>query len=146
MDNTQRIIATAGIVSVGVGSLNSVAKNKRPPSSRFLIGSGIVYLALSMFANVSGEVAKGLAIGIMTTVLLGDGGGVLSYLDGTGETDTRKPTKAKTPTPTYSDRVRAPGSNVAGPAKPLALTQPYRPDTVPAYPGIRPNSLGARTS
>lgn len=138
MDNTQRIIATAGIVSVGVGSLNAVSKYKRPPSSRFLIGSGIVYLALSMFANVSGEVAKGLAIGIMTTVLLGDGGGVLSYLD-TGEVDTRKPAKAKGDTPTYSDRVRAPGSRVAGPAIPVAgNTQPYKRDTVPGYPGVAP--------
>lgn len=92
MANNQTVIATAGLISVGVGTVNSIAKDKKPPSTRFLIGSGVAFLILSAMANGGdglAELAKGLALGVMTTVLLGDGGGVLTYL-GEREIDTRK--------------------------------------------------------
>lgn len=88
----QTVIATAGLISVGVGTINSIAKDKKPPSTRFLIGSGVAFLILSAMSSMGdglGELAKGLALGVMTTVLLGDGGGVLSYL-GEREIDTKK--------------------------------------------------------
>lgn len=90
--DAQKVIATAGIISVGVGSANSILKYKRTPSYRFLVGSGVAYLLLSAMGNSAAmaEVAKGLALGIMTTVLLGDGGGLLTYIAGEKETNTTK--------------------------------------------------------
>lgn len=92
MADTQKVIATAGLISVSVGTANSVIKYKRPPSSRFLIGSGLAFLILSAMGNTEalGEIAKGLAVGVMTTILLGEGGGVLTYFVGEHESDTRK--------------------------------------------------------
>jgi hypothetical protein len=89
--NTSRIIGTAMLITVGVGTLNSFYKTKKPPSTRFLIGSGAVYVVLSAIAEGEPEVAKALAAAVATTVVIGDGGGVLSYLNGHGETDTTRP-------------------------------------------------------
>lgn len=88
---TSRIIGTAMLISVGVGTLNSFYKTKKPPSFRFLIGSGAVYVALSAIGEGEPEVAKALAVAVSTTIVLGDGGGVLSYLSQNGEIDTTRP-------------------------------------------------------
>lgn len=140
MSDAQKIIATAGIVSVGVGSANAVLKHKRPPSSKFLIGSGVAYLGLSALAQGQPDVAQGLALGIMTTIVLGEGGGVLSYLDERGETDTQKAKKPK------DDEIGAPFNNPARPLEdiggggdfpePDSMNGAYRPDTVPGFPGL----------
>lgn len=100
MANQQKVIATAGLVSVAVGSANSMVKYKRPPSSRFLIGSGIAYLILSAMgaSDALGELAKGLAVGIMTTIVLGEGGGVMTYFVGPREVNTTKRGKPVDPT------------------------------------------------
>lgn len=95
MANT-RVIATAGIISVAVGSVNSIAKDKKLPSAKFLIGSGVAFLALSAIAEVDSDLGNALAIAVCATVVLGDGGGVLSYINN-GEMDTAKRTKSKTP-------------------------------------------------
>lgn len=89
-----KVIPTCALIVLGVGSVNSVAKNKRLPSSRFLIGTGVVFLVLSAIADVVDEqVANALAIAVAVTVVLGDGDGVFSYVNKHGEADT----KAKTP-------------------------------------------------
>lgn len=88
--SAQKAIATASLITVGVGTLNSFYKTKKPPSVRFLIGSGAAYVILSAIGEGEPEVAKALAFAVATTVVLGDGGGVLSYLNGHGETDTKK--------------------------------------------------------
>lgn len=87
--NTSRIIGTAALISVGVGTLNSFYKSKKPPSARFLIGSGAAFVILSAIGEGEPEVAKALAIAVATTTVLGDGGGVLSYINN-GEIDTKK--------------------------------------------------------
>lgn len=89
--NTSRIIGTAMLITVGVGTLNSFYKTKKPPSVRFLIGSGAVFVTLSAVGEGEPEIAKALAVAVATTVVLGDGGGVLSYLNQHGETDTTRP-------------------------------------------------------
>lgn len=86
---SSRVIATAGLIAVAVGSVNSIGKNKRLPSSRFLIGSGVAFLVLSALAEVDQELANALAIAVCITVVMGEGGGVLSYIN-TGEMDTQK--------------------------------------------------------
>lgn len=138
MANEQKIVATAGLVSVAVGSANSIVKYKRPPSSRFLIGSGVAFLVLSAMGQSEslGELAKGLALGIMTTILLGEGGGVLSYFAG-AEMDTQAPHRVATkkgpqaprPHPSSLPMIRTHMQNSRG---------GFKLDTVPAQPGIRP--------
>ena len=104
----QKVIAAAGLISVTVGSLNSVVKFNKPPSSRFLIGSGVAWLVLSLMAESEtlADIAKGLALGIMTTIILGEGGGVMSYFVGKEEQDTQKPEKKETPAPPANTPVR----------------------------------------
>lgn len=106
MADTEKVVATAGLVSVAVGSANSIVKYKRPPSTRFLIGSGVAFMALSAMAasDTFGELAKGLALGVMSTILLGEGGGVMTYFAGKEEVDTRKPKKDAPPPNTSSSR------------------------------------------
>lgn len=89
MASPNRIITTAGIIAVAVGSVNAIGKNHKLPSSRFLIGSGVAFLILSAMADVEPELATALAIAVCTTVVLGEGGGVLSYINN-GEMDTHK--------------------------------------------------------
>jgi hypothetical protein len=78
------------LIAVSVGTINSVAKKHEMPSSRFLIGSGAAFLILSALAEAEPEVAKALAFAIATTVVIGQGDGVLSYLNQRGEIDTQK--------------------------------------------------------
>lgn len=103
MADAHKVIATAGIISVATGSVNSLGKNHQLPSAKFLIGSGVVFLALSALAEGEPEVAKALSLAIMTTVLLGQGDGVLSYLNGKGEIDTTKPKKTAARNPNTAD-------------------------------------------
>jgi hypothetical protein len=128
MSATSKVIGTAGIISVGVGTANSYIKNDRPPSFRFLIGSGVAYLGLSALSEVEPEVAKGLAIAIATTVLLGDGGGVLSYIATHGETDTQKPKSPKKKT------TKKPVTRV----RRLDGNGWYSVDDLAAFPGLTP--------
>lgn len=93
---TNRVITTAGIITVAVGTVNAIAKDKRLPSTRFLIGSGVAFLIISALADVEPELASAFAIAVATTVVLGDGGGVLSYIN-TGEIDTQKKKGDHTP-------------------------------------------------
>lgn len=98
MANT-RVIATAGIIAVSVGSANAILKNKKLPSTRFLIGSGVTFLLLSAMADMGEpELANAFAVAVCTTVVLGEGGGVLSYINN-GEMDTHKGNTPKTTAP-----------------------------------------------
>lgn len=93
MEADKKIIATAGIITVSIGTVNSFANHKTPPSAKFLLGSGVVYLVLSVLADAGQEeVAKALAVAVMTTVILGEGNGALSWLNKKGEIDTHRKT------------------------------------------------------
>lgn len=96
MEADKKIIATAGIITVAVGTVNSFGNHKKPPSTQFLLGSGVVFLILSVLAD-SGqeEVAKALSIAVMTTVILGEGNGALSWLNKRGEIDTHRTPNTK---------------------------------------------------
>lgn len=87
--SNNRVIATAGLVAVAVGSVNALGKNKRMPSTKFLIGSGVAFFLLSVLAEVDQELANALAVAVAVTVVFGEGGGVLSYINN-GEMDTAK--------------------------------------------------------
>lgn len=94
MADAGKVVGVAAVVTLAVGSTNSILKEKRPPSGRFLIGTGVAFCILAAMAEFDGsdELAKGLALGVMTTVILsGEAGGLLSYID-TGELKTTKPT------------------------------------------------------
>ncbi len=130
MAEAQRVIATSAIISVGVGSLNSVVKYGRPPTMRFIIGSGVAYLALSALSEGEPEVAKALAIAVATTVVLGEGDGVFAYINKYGEADTK---------PGTSDPKQRPTRSVTRSEAATALPDPtptLRRDTIPAMPGI----------
>lgn len=86
---TSRVIGTAALVTVGVGTLNSFFKNKRPPSLKFLMGSGAVYVILSGIGEAEPELAKALAAAVAVTVVLGEGNGVLGYISPKGEISTQ---------------------------------------------------------
>jgi len=132
----QKVIATAGLVSVGVGSANAVLKYKRLPSWKFLVGSAFAFMILSAMGQgeTTGEVAKGLALGVMTTVLLGEGGGLFSYVAGDAEVDTAKRrVLADTPPDPDAHRriVRRIVPNYNG---------GFRSDHLPPRPGVPPTT------
>lgn len=133
MADVQRVIATCGLLSVTVGSVNSIAKDKQLPSARFLIGSGVAFLLLSALAEGEPEVAKALSIAVLTTVLIGQGDGVLSYINHRGEIDT-----AQRFTPTAAQLADKPPTQVnrAGlPNNPRALSTIPQTLTIPGIPG-----------
>lgn len=133
MADAQRVVATAGILSVGVGSVNALAKHHALPSARFLIGSGVAFLLLSALAEAEPEVAKALSIAVLTTVLLGEGDGVLSYLNGRGEINTAKG-QGFTPLTSTLQNLPPTRVNRSGlPNNPRALSR--QPDTI-VIPGI----------
>jgi hypothetical protein len=133
----QRVVASAAIISVGVGSANAVLKYHRLPSHRFIVGSGLSYLILSAMAQgeASGEIAKGLALGVMTTILLGDGGGLFSYIAGDAETDTAKKRILADSPPADPDAHRPIVRNI--------IPNPnggFRSDHLPPTPGVTPTT------
>lgn len=139
MADAHKIIATAGIISVSVGTINSFSKNHTPPSARFLIGSGAAFLAISALAEAEPEVAQALALAVMTTVLLGEGGGVLTYINGRDEINTTK--KQPSPPKRVPNSVLAAGTVDEVGEEINAHT--IANDTVSAYPNIAiPGLLG----
>lgn len=133
----QKVIATAALVSVSVGSANAVLKYKRPPSYRFLIGSGMAFLLLSALGNSEalGEVAKGLALGIMTTILLGEGGGVMSYFAGEAEVNTAKRRILDDVEPADPDQRRRVHQRLT-----VNPQGGFRSDFLPPFPGVPPTT------
>lgn len=131
MADANRVIATSALISVGVGSINSVVKYGRPPSARFIIGSGVAYLALSALAEGEPEVAKALAIAIASTVVLGEGDGVFAYVNKYGEANTK---------PGAKDPKAATATNpVQGNTGAVAMPDSYpmhRVDTLTPIPGL----------
>src|SRR6266487_2317050 len=89
--NTSRVIGTAALISVGVGTLNSFYKTKKPPSLRFFVGSGAAFVILSAIGEAEPEVGKALAVAVAVTMIFGEGNGALAYLNHHGETDTTPP-------------------------------------------------------
>ena len=87
---SQKAVITCGVLTAGVGSLNAVGKHHELPSAKFLIGTGVAFTLLSALAEAEPEVAQALAVAVLVTVLLGEGDGVLSYLNDRGEIDTKK--------------------------------------------------------
>lgn len=131
MADAQRVVATCGLLAVATGSVNSLAKQKRLPSTRFLIGSGVAFLILSALAEAEPDVAKALSIAVLSTVLLGQGDGVLSYLNQHGEIDTSKDhgftpltTTLKDLPPTRINRSGLPGNPRAIAAVPGTIVIP----------------------
>lgn len=128
---SNKVIATAGIITVGVGSANAIANHKTLPSTRFLLGSGVLFLILSVMAD-SGldELAKALSIAVMTTVILGEGNGVLSWINQKGEVDTQRSANVKrrenAAGVTTNKSVNVYGTHGASAG----------PDTVSPFPGI----------
>lgn len=134
MADAQKVVATAGLVSVGVGSANSILKYKQPPSMRFLIGSGMAFLVFSAMAGASedlGELAKGLALGVMTTILLGEGGGVMTYFVGEKEVNTTAPKPAAASTAEKSKQQQAAAHLVAHQSHPNGS---FRSDRIAPQP------------
>lgn len=143
MANAHKVIATAGIVSVGIGTVNSFGKNHTPPSARFLIGSGAAFLLISGLAEFEPEIGQALALAVMTTVLLGEGGGALSYINGKGEIDTqRRGTSVPKRTPDSvtgagtSDEIGEVSDAVDVPDKLVIFPNLFRWDAPPPIPNL----------
>jgi len=139
VNQNRKIVGVCALLAVSVGAANSVFKNKRLPSSRFLIGSSVAFLILSAMSetDTGSELAKGLAMGIATTVVLGEGGGLLSYLDGRGETDTQRDTKRRASSSAATSGLQ-PSAPADDPAilTPTSGPTPLRSDHRPAFPGL----------
>lgn len=98
MADSSKVIGTCAVVVIGVGTANSLGKHKRLPSTRFLVGSAATFLILSALSEGEPDVAKALALAVTTTVVLGEGDGLFSYVNKHGEADTSSKTgKAKPP-------------------------------------------------
>lgn len=85
---SQRIILAAGLLTFGIGFVNSLLRDGRPPTRRFLVGSAIAFFGISALSEVEPEIATPLALAVLTTALLGDGGGVLAQITPRRELDT----------------------------------------------------------
>jgi hypothetical protein len=132
-NKAQRVLLICAVITVAVGTMNAYLKHKRPPTARFLIGSGVAYFLLSALSEVEPDIAKGLGTGVMTTVLLsGDASGLLSYID-TGEFDTSAKKKPSAPTRNTHQRER---SSAVQTTQTAPNTKQYRSDTVAATPGL----------
>lgn len=125
-----KVIPTCALIVLGVGSANSVAKNHKLPSSRFLIGTGVVFLVLAALAEADEQVANALAIAVAVTVVLGEGDGVFSYVNRHGEADTQ----ARTPKKKAGDHGVQQGAAHATPSdSPLNL---YQLPTLAPFPNL----------
>lgn len=93
MANESKVIGTCAVVVLGVGTANSLAKHQRLPSVRFLVGTSATFLILSALSEGEPDVAKALALAVTTTVVLGDGDGLFSYVNKHGEADTKARSK-----------------------------------------------------
>jgi hypothetical protein len=124
-----KAVAIAGLVTVGVGTANSVLKEQKPPSTRFLIGCGVAFFAISAIGEAEPEVANALAFAVMVTVLLSDqSSGVLEYFNN-GEMDTA-PRRNPPKTPDTDSR------EVTIIRKHSAGAGDYRDDSTPPFPGL----------
>jgi hypothetical protein len=130
MANESKVIGTCAVVVIGVGTANSLGKHKKLPSARFLIGSSMAFLILSALSEGEPEVAKALALAVTTTVVLGQGDGLFSYVNQHGEADTAKPPpvalQGQQPIPT----------GVGDPAHNIAPTNIYHLPVLTAIPNI----------
>jgi hypothetical protein len=124
-----KVIPTAAVIVLGVGSVNSIAKNKKLPSTRFLIGTGVVFMVLAILAEADEQVANALAIAVAVTVVLGEGDGVFSYVNRHGEADTKAP--SRTPKNVPGDHNVKQGST-----HPLDETNIYHLPTLTPIPNI----------
>lgn len=134
MATPQRVLATSAIIALGIGSINSIAKYKRPPSARFVLGTGAAFFALSVLAEAEPDLAKAFGVAIASTVVLGQGDGLFSYINKYGEANTQA--GAKDP---KSDRVR---ERQDDPQHALSYPVPDERPTalfnLPARPGLIP--------
>lgn len=87
----KNLVGVAMMFTVGVGVVNSIAKNQTLPSARFIIGSSVVWLILTAVADVEPEIAVPLAVAVLTTSILASDSGPLDWLTKRGETPTSKP-------------------------------------------------------
>lgn len=134
MKGDQKIIVSSMVFVFALGVLNSVRKDHKLPSARFLIGTGILFSGLSLLSEAQPDLAKGLALTVATTAFVGQGDGVLTFLQDRGELDTRrKPAPAKGGVQTAQVARRQPPNQTtrAGAARPRTV-----PGTLPAFPGI----------
>lgn len=89
------------MITVIVGTLNNIYKNDKLPGLRFYFGNGVLFLMLSLLAEMEEEIAKTLALAVATFVVIGEGGGVLDHFMGKGTSkstlDTTPSAKQMTP-------------------------------------------------
>lgn len=144
MADAGKVVGIAAVVTLTVGATNSILKDKKPPSGRFLIGTGVAFCILAAMAEFDGsdEIAKGIALGVMTTVVLsGEAGGLLSYID-TGELKTTKPAEDKVKTTATGRQTRQVVRTVQV-QRPGAFQVPQNPAAaIPGLTGNRPATPG----
>lgn len=140
MATPQRILATSAIVAVGVGTANSFIRYHRPPSTRFLVGSGIAFLTLSALAEAEPELAQSFGMAIASTVVLGEGSGLFSYVNKWGEADTHRGATDPKGGPLGRAREREddPQGAMSTMDAPEAYAALFTP-SLPAMPGIPPS-------
>lgn len=117
------LIAACGFITFALGILNSVYKRRQLPPFRFFVGNGLLWLGLMSLDEFEPEIANALALAVVTFVVIGEGGGVLTHYVSNGrhnEFDTRRKAATGSPDPAADShggavvtrRTAAPGSPV----------------------------------
>jgi len=121
----QGIIVTSALVTFTLAFLNSYLVPRKTPRVRLFIGVAILYIALSITAQFSPRIARGFAVLVMVTAILGEGGGVLNWLMGRGTHDHIGSKTTGTPNPP-----------AIGTPKRLALPPPGATTVIPTLPNL----------
>jgi hypothetical protein len=92
MADGQTLVVVSAATTMGVEALNMVLANGKW-ETRTLIGGAIVFTSLAGVAEIAPQPAGMFAVLIMVTVLIKDGGNVISAILPSGPTPTTTPTK-----------------------------------------------------
>lgn len=76
----QRTVVLSALFTIGIGWFNA-AQHGKLPSSRFLIGSSVAFLTLSVVSDFAPEIAGPLSLAIVTTAFFTEGQGIFTYVN-----------------------------------------------------------------
>lgn len=127
MGKARGIITGSLVITMLIGVLNSIYKYDKLPSFRFFFGNGVLFLMLSGLAEFEEEIAKALALAIVTFTVLGEGGGVLDHFLGSGTSKTTLNTD-----PSGTKQIPAHSQSLGGGPQGAAATVGRRETGLPA--------------
>lgn len=76
----RRILATAALVTFGIGFLAGLERGEELPTARFVVGTGMAFTICSVMVDLGTPVGAGFAVLIMVSALLYQGPDALELL------------------------------------------------------------------